>query len=230
MFYKLINDYDQLNDFVNFLEDELPNEQYYISLFSRKKYDTSGILKCDKNCIKRVTARKRDIVSKIEQMEVKLGAYQYDGKPIPQEALAVYITPNPRDLTKAGLILLKGIADKIAQGNDYNPQSLALDKIQITSSRKFYHDVDLDFLEDSKLEDLMLVMSSFINLDACTFIKTRGGYHCLVRYDKIHNEFANKWYQGFAGIKMEPLSVMMNSDNMIPLPGAFQGGFTPYIL
>lgn len=229
--YQIVTDPIELEKFINFLPQTSGGEQYYVSLFTRKKYDTSGLLKCDKNCIKRFTAKKEHLISKLYQLECPVGAYTYDGKPVPQECLAVYITPNPRSLWKSGLQMLKRIADKVGDGNEnYNPKSLALDVLQVTPARKIYFDIDIDFLEEKNFAIFISMISLFINPDCIQFVQTRGGFHALVKLNEIKEQFKNTWHKGFTQITFNDVGIMMNSDGLLPIPGCFQGGFTPRLL
>jgi len=229
--YELIFSYEKLEEFINILPDEKEGEQFYITLFARKKYDTSGLLKCDKNCVKRVTAKKKDIIQKIEQMEVGVGVYTYEGKPIPEETLALYISPNPRSFHLGGVATLKQLVSELAEGKiRKNPHTTALNYIQTSSENKVYFDVDVDFLRSSDLQDFKVEISNFINLDCCTFIQTRGGYHVLVKLAQISSEFQKKWYQGFTSLRFGEVQIMMNSDGLIPCPGTRQANFMPRLV
>jgi hypothetical protein len=188
-------------------------------------------LKCDKNCVKRVTAKKKDIIQKIEQMEVGVGVYTYEGKPIPEETLALYISPNPRSFHLGGVATLKQLVSELAEGKiRKNPHTTALNHIQTSSENRVYFDVDVDFLESSDLEDFKVAISNFINLDCCTFIQTRGGYHVLVKLAQIMPEFQKVWYQGFTNLKFGGVAIMMNSDGLIPCPGIRQANFMPRLV
>lgn len=222
--YNLINNYNELEKFIDILPDEKHGDQYYITLFARKKYDTSGLLKCDKNCIKRITARKKDIIKKIEQLEVRVGCYTYDDCPIPEECLAVYVSPNPRSFHLAGVGLVKNLVSLLGEGRiDRNIYSLAMDHLQKSSEKKTYFDVDIDFLNPEDFDLFKAEISKFINLDALTFVQTRGGYHCLVNLDKLDQSFKKSWYMSFNNLKFRDISIMMNSDGLIPIPGTTAG-------
>jgi hypothetical protein len=227
--YELIHSYKALEEFIGILPDEQDGEQFYITLFARKKYDLSGLLRSDKNCIKRVTARKRDIIQKIEQMEVGVGSYTYDGVTIPEECLAVYITPNPRSFHAASTHLVKGLVSKICDGRvTKNPYSEALNYLQTSCENKVYFDIDVDFLRPEQLGRFKEAIANFINLDCLTFIRTRGGYHVLVKLAQI-SPTCKHWHQGFAKLKFDDVGIMMNSDSLVPIVGCRQADFTPVL-
>lgn len=235
MNYKIIADEAKLDEFISWLPDCLPNEQYYISLFARKKYYPNGNLTNDKCQLKRITSKKEDIKQKLKQMECEIGAYQFRGVAIPQEALCVYITPNPRDLTRAGLEMLKAIAQKTADGNLYNPKSLSMDCIQISSTRKIYFDTDVDllgqsFFHEADSQHFIQALNDYMNLDCCTMIRTRGGIHCLIKKEGIAEQYKNNWYQNVSRMGNGLYSVTMNKDNLLPMVGTYQGGFIPHFL
>lgn len=227
--YELISDEIQMRKFVDML---LPNDrgQYYITLFARKKYDTTGILKCDKNCLKRVMSQKEHIISKIRQLEIKKGFYFYEGKPVPQECLALYITPNERCFKTARLQLLKELVDQVEKNNVHNPYSSAMNVLQTSSKNRKYFDMDIDFLKPEDFEEYKNHISKYINLDACTFIQTRGGYHCLINMWAVKDKYTNLWHNGFTKNKFKDVQVMANSDGLIPMVGGYQGGFVPKLV
>ena len=71
-------------------------------------------------------------------MECELGSYKYKNEPIPENALCLYITPNPRSQKKAAKLLTKKLIDLILSDyNGYNIQAeslTALQKITIKNS------------------------------------------------------------------------------------------------
>lgn len=233
MNYELVKNRGELEKFIEFLPDCLENEQYYIALFARKKYDSSGLLKNDKSQLARKTATKDRIIEKIEQMQVEVGKYTYDGKSIPQETLSVYINPNPRDLYKAGIQTLREIATKI--GNEdkyYNPHSLTMNCIQTSCSNKYFFDVDIDFkrlLSSAELDEIHSNLDKYLDGNYSS-IMTRGGLHVLVHLKRLSQSISKTWYKNVNVPVLGTFDVMMNSDGLLPIPGCTQGGFIPYMI
>ena len=91
MNYKIIA--DENKDWLPELQD---NEKYYFSLFARKKYCEEEIKANDKTQLKRFTSSKEKLVNKIRQLELPLGTWKLKHGDAPQQALALYISLNPR--------------------------------------------------------------------------------------------------------------------------------------
>ena len=131
--------------------------------------------------MKRFLSDKARLYQKIKQLEVPFGAYQLKDIAAPQESLALYINPNPRNLKKAtydGIIKLTQLLKN--DNKNFNPHAELLSCIQKTISRKIYLDFDVDFKDFNfdKLKDI-------INLSCMDIVETRGGYHLLVRLAEI---------------------------------------------
>jgi hypothetical protein len=235
MNYKIIINEEKLKQFVDWLPDLLPNEQYYITLLARKKYYPESGLKADKGQLKRVTSTKERIIDKIRQFQIEEGAYFSDGVAVCQENLAVYITPNPRDLYLAGLKTIKDITDKVMKNDTkYNPQSVALNAIQTTTSRKLFFDLDIDFNtadSETNIEKFKTDICNVLNRDCLTFVRTNGGLHCLINLQDIHSDYIKNWYQNVVKLACDEYEVTMNGDNVLPVVGCVQGkDFSPYFI
>lgn len=219
-YYKIIADNTELEYFINnVLPDLEDNECYYISLFARNKYYRELThIKSDKAQLKRFTANKENLIQKLKQLECPVGSYNQKYMIVPQQALAVYITINPRHYIKAtysSLITLATLIGKKADG--YNPHQHVMSEIQRSCSRKVY--VDFDFDISIPPEEFLGKLYSTVNFDSLTVIKTRGGYHTLVKPNLISGNSVKTWYKDLKGLGSDQCG-----DLMIPIPGCYQGG------
>ena len=236
MNYEIIKDEKILREFIEWLPDLLPSEQYYLCLFARSKYckDITHI-KSDKSQLKRFISTKDRMFDKIRQLECPVGSYkQYksdkDNIDIPQEALALYITPNPRDLWKATMATMMKMAKCIQDTNTLaNPQAEAMSEIQKSKGTTHYVDFDIDESNTGQPGTILYGLrdirhADVVNWDAVTVLMTRGGAHLLVDPKKVQKEYANKFYKGLATFADQ------TGDGMIPVPGCTQGGFIPHFI
>lgn len=219
--YQIITDKEILQDFIdNHLPDLQEDETYYVCLFARSKYcKWVNHISSDKAQLKRFTSNKERLIEKIEQLEIEVGKWKQRGKPIPQEALALYITINPRSLTKAGRAAALQLVDLISKPyTGWNPHQQVMSEIHKAISRKIYIDFDFDDA-DYKHYNFEIILGK----GSYKILQTRGGFHLLVQPDKIPKKWLNEWYKAIADLP----EVDVKGDNMIPIPGTYQGGFTP---
>jgi len=203
MNYKIIINKKIFLDFIKWLPELQDNECYYLCLFARSKYckneDGSNLfphIKTDKSQLKRFTVSKKEyIYDKIKQLESKLGSYKTkDGLDIPQEALALYITINPRNQQRALFNLMKRLIDiQECKGINYNIHAEALSAIQKAKSRTCYIDFDYDIKDpDHVFYNLKQWVQDRIGYSSeVYFLQTRGGYHILINPEKVEKEFKN---------------------------------------
>ncbi len=233
MNYTVITDEKALTNFINnWLPELKANECYYFCLFARSKYakNEDGTnkfphIKTDKAQLKRFVATNKEyILNKIKQLEVKTGAYKTkDGEDVPQEALALYVNPGPRNQKTAMFTLMKRLIDiQICNGDNFNIHAEALSAIQKSKGKTVFIDFDIDS-ENAEQEVFEKIDFTKINRDAVHFLKTRGGMHILIETAKVEDKFSKTWYQYFT----KTFTIDIKGDNMIPVPGTYQGGFTP---
>ena len=235
MTYKIIKDYNQLQNFVDLLEDNSDDERYMLYLMARKKYGALPGLNADKNQLKRIMCHKKDIIRSLEQLEVKEGNWKLEDTPIPEHNLVVYIQPNLRSLKKASRLLITKLVDGLVDGGNLNAKSLFYNCLQTSSAKRKWTILDVDPSKEDVLNsrslfiDLNKIFSHYSSTPVYTSIKTKNGFHILV-----NNEVATKanklWYNSIAALEHDKYSITITSDNMCALPGTTQGGYQPELL
>lgn len=233
--YSIIKDLDELQKFLDLLPDTKGSETYYFCLFARKKYAPESGMKADKGSLKRFASKKKDIVKKIKSLEIPIGAYDVDGLEIPQEALAVYLIPNPRCHRKALKALMKEGLDILMEDKEYNLYQNALSHIHKSKSYSFVYDFDVDLGKvpyEDKINVILSLQEEFkkiINTDSLIFNITNGGFHLMVELEKVDKKFKN-FQPNFVKLLL-PYGLDKESmgDILMPLPGCVQGPSVPKI-
>lgn len=233
--YKIIVDEEALRRFIDWLPELEPNETYYLCLLGRSKYVKDlGLdihIQSDKAQLKRFTSNKEMLFDKIKQLEVELGAYKLRGVQIPQEALALYITTNPRNVEKATKESIKKLVDLVTTPySGYNPHQQVLSCIQRAKSKTqfvtFDFDIDKSVFEKDNVAEQIKQVVGYIN--AVNVIETRGGFHVLVRPDLVKYDKKKSWYNEVNLIhRIYSSDPDSRGDMMSPVVGTYQGSFTP---
>lgn len=235
MNYQIIKDEKVLLDFIEWLPELTQDETYYVCLFARSKYVSNkeiSHINTDKSQLKRFTTNRTRLIDKLRQCECPLGSYKQKDNIVPQEALALYINPNPRCNLKAARNGLVRLAQLIAgENHGFNVHQEIISEVQKAKSRMEFMDFDFD-LDKSKVsaEELLLGLhdTEAINLDAISLLESRGGYHLIVHIKKVAYDYKNRWYNRIKALQSVYSSDVLNKgDNMIPIPGCTQGNFVP---
>ena len=230
MNYKIIQNEIALREFIDWLPEISNQERLYCSLLARNKYlEDKKAMGTDKIGLKSFLSSKKDLFNKIWQLEVPFGAYVCNKtmQPVPQEALVVYVTYNPRDIVEATFDTIDLLNKKVRRAFDgYNPKSITLTAFQtsIPKSANFF-DFDFDFCS---LEEKREELESCVNKDALSYIITRGGFHALVNLKKMESKYEKSYVSKIAKIK--GCDVKNNTKGMIPVPGTVQSNFCPKLI
>lgn len=231
--YKIILDEEELDKFISSLPEEKPDEVYYVCLFARSKYLTEGQkgdikhIKSDKAQLKRFISKKSRLKTDIQQLECPINTYiQHKGTShniVPQNALALYITVNPRSLSLATRSSLKKFVEMISDNptHKFNPVEFSLSELQRSCiSKKPWHIIDID-----KKDVDLSVLPSILGSTPYRVLETRGGYHIMISLHEIDNNIKKSWYNDIKSVFGEWLD--QQGDIMIPIPGTSQGNFKP---
>lgn len=221
MNYTVIYDEETIKEFIDFLPDLTENETYYLTLLSRNKYAKNPI-NSRTTPLKRLTSDKKYMLQNIKQLECPLGSYTKDGTFVEPESLALYITTNPRCKKKAIFGLLSEIATNLKHNcTTYNPLSDALTCINRAKSRPVFVTFDIDNKID--IETHIYKIWDTVGQDAVAAIETHGGYHVLIRPDKVVAK-QKDWYR-IIDMYLSDKGVDQTGDILSPVPGTLQGNF-----
>lgn len=223
--YKIILDEGIFNEFIQWLPELQINERLYVCLFARKKYCAEvKYIKTDKAQCKRFLSSKEELYNKIKQLEVPINSYVLKGTTIPQEALALYISINPRDLNQATRTSLVKFAELLGRTyNGHNPVFECMSEVHKSVSRKLYYDLDFDGIEWDQIKNEVL---QHINKEAISVLKTKNGFHLIIHLRKIEYGYVKTWYKKITAIE----GCDVRGDVLLPVPGCTQGGFIPHFI
>jgi len=228
------------------------NEMYFVSLCARKKYDDKLILinpffmrrniprrrpsDCESNKDKR-------LLNTVRQFEFPIDAITDDcGQTISPKALVVYVSYNPSDVRAATVQFMKQQLDNLTRSPSkkvktrmigfneikeevdeekaiVNPLSLIKSCLQKCAKEHTYMNVDID---DETLYPEVMAFLQDKGFPVHCATRTRGGYHILLRCDKLtRNMHTLLWKEKE---KNKWIKVELHKDQVTPLPGTYQGG------
>lgn len=241
----LLKDENEFGKFISILPEIKDDELFFISLSARNKYlkqEEREKLDLGKTeMFGRTTARdKEGLRYALKKLESVLSYRRTrNGSIIPEECLVVYININPSSTIRAFQNFKKEMenafteaffAEKQEKKPNYthfqNIEKNLLNNIQKSRSRKEFIDIDFD------VENLRLVSSfeNFLNKNRFPtehwfIIQTQGGYHVLLRKDYLEKlNIWNKVQELDKEAKKTNGEVIINKNEMVPLPGTHQAG------
>lgn len=238
--HRIIRDQSQFEAFIDWLPGLKHNECFYLCLQARRKYMPS-LSSSDKTQLRRFIATKQTLARKVAELECPVGVYRNrDGEIIPDEAIALYVTVNPRCLRKATYATAHAMLANL-QNHDtqetitLNPHSESLTQIHKARARSalVHFDVDMPTGQNDRdasapkseltVREIHEKTTGLVGADAVEVITTRGGCHVLINPAKVVCEVRN-WYPVLAS----ELNVDQTGDMMVPVVGCCQGGFVPH--
>lgn len=221
MNYKIILNEQTLKEFIDSLPDDKIGEGFYVSLISRSKYLPIKTIRDSEP--KKFVCKKKDLFYSIKQLECPLDSYRYRNASIPQESLALYINPNPRNYNKAIKKLQHSLIDLKDIGPNFELSRYVIK--HISTSKSLVSFVDFDF-DNIPLTRLLELLKGRINFSAFKILETRGGFHVLVNVNNIDSIYKKSWFNTLSSL----VEVDSVGDQMIPVPGTSQGMFMPKFL
>lgn len=127
-------------------------------------------------------------------------------------------------MVKATRHALVRFAELVAAGStNHNPHQEVLTAIHKSPGKKYFLDIDFDGVDP---DDVMPQIAEALNREAVFILHTRGGFHAVVELDKVDPARVKTWYKKMMAIN----GVDIRGDNLIPIPGTYQGGHTPVLL
>lgn len=232
MNYKLIQDKIELEKFINFLPELKENEGYFLILVARSKWNKETGLPSATKLRRETVNTKTKIFQTIKHWEVEEGSYTVVRNgittQIPLSNIGIYAGYNPKNQYKAAINLAKACIDAITnKRTGINVKSMANDYCQTSFGTKHFVDIDCDRVGNDNIETIIDFVKNIIGPDAGTFVKTRGGFHCLVNLKNMKGN--HTWYKQIQAHQFESQLELFSND-LIPIPGCNQGDFVPYMI
>lgn len=237
MSYTLVHDRKEVEKFENLFYSQSTEDYERVFLMyisARKKYcpDLSN-----NGCFKRTVIRyneqlgnQKRLFNDIQHYEIPIGAYKDKNyrTVVPQEALALYASVNPRNAVHASQDLTKDIMDRAFSQDNVFFSSLDQkykNKLQKHVVKR-YVGIDLDTKDEEVYQALIADITRFVNI--YVVIETHGGYHIIIPKRELQRTTdgmsAGQYLYKVLPGKYPTLDKVSN-DLFSPIPGTIQGGF-----
>ncbi|BBM82425.1 hypothetical protein UABAM_00768 [Candidatus Uabimicrobium amorphum] len=245
-FYNFIYCEKQVQRFVSQILFPLEEDEVVVLfLAARKKYAPQQAIK--KEFLQRKIVTKREsFLRKLKQFNCQRGAYfDAEGNDIREEACVVYCTANPRSTVAAAKNLITTFTDylfSLAVSSSERKKftgiyQKTLSEIQKCRARKHYVDIDFDVVDKNKGKKYVRDFLQIIATSKHHIIETRGGYHILIEKQTMTADIGRVMYKQIEAINREgkqifgeKFEVIINRQDMLPIPGTKQGGFAVCII
>jgi hypothetical protein len=250
--YNFIHDIEELRRFYEIIAPPLKDfEVYFLSLSCRKKYlseedrEKYHITRAEMFDRKLVRLREWDrFLRIIRKYEVAEGGYiTKNGLPVPQKCMVIYYNINPSHSIKALQEFQHKIVDwefEITAGNregfsrKFNKLDIELmNCYQRCRGTKHWVDIDIDIEKNNEFE--LGLHSQFVGFPDFRYVlvDTKSGYHLMIRRDSLRfdpNDLIRRVDEYAADCCLGIKEVAVNKNEMIPLPGTFQGEYPVRVL
>lgn len=236
----LVYNTDEMEKFYQILPPISEDLVYFVSLSARNKYLTKeerekyGLKKTEMFC--RTIIRHpnfENFYQKILELENHLRVMKTNsGLYFPKHALICYINLYTSSTIRATREYIKKISDKVFNeiGCDYPDlkQFKYCDKLWLSEVQKAkYHspllDIDFDVSDYSVVKEFITKFNEKSKNNVKYLIETKGGWHIILRKQDIGFNFHSIVTDLNDRVGSEE-EVQINKNNMVPLPGTFQGG------
>lgn len=244
--YSFVYDETQVNAFHNLLSPLENSEAYFLSMSARTKYLTEH--EREYYQLGRTEMFARKLVKRsdfdaymrvVRTLEVAYGGYtSKTDVPLPDKAMVVYANINPVSgekalqefYTKTNEMLFDLGRNEQTRERFAKLDTLLMNCYQRARSRKTLLDVDFDTKKDAVVHEFVNELQS----QGVTYfvVETKSGYHVLMKkstvnfnYPAVVSELNKK-----VKAKNPKAEVVVNKNDMVPLPGTLQAGFRVRLL
>ncbi len=238
--YKFIYNEDELKRFFSILSPLKPDEAYFVSLSARNKYLTDEERKTIDLGRTEMFARKlikdysyEAFIRTLRTYEVNDGGFTSRSNiPLPEKCIVLYANINPVSGTKAlkefyektTQLLFDLATDKEASKRLASLDTELMNCYQRAKGTRTLLDIDFDIPEIDLVKDVCSDLKSHNVI--YHIIKTKSGFHVLVQRDTLKYNYTEvvKKANEEAIKKYGHAEVVVNSNEMIPIPGTIQAG------
>lgn len=136
-------------------------------------------------------------------------------------------------MNKAATEMLVELAISNSKGKEINVHHEAMSQIHKARSRKILVSFDMDGKDlENDMESIgwqQVIYNIVGNLDF-KLLETRGGYHIILEPKNVEPSHRSTWHSRI--LSLPNIDISRDKDgkiveNMTPIPGTYQGGFTP---